>query len=202
MSNVRVRFLLVPLLALAATACSSGLVALGANVAGAALPAPRDRETEVRFGAQIREVDALQHRLVVTTDDGRTGTVRYDNATVIVRDQEHHPVSILEPADRVLIQARQDSQGQLIAARIDLHQPARTGVEEVEVTEVAGSILRADHEAGVLVVTTATGDVTVSIPSTAPQATLAYFRRLRVGGAVRLEAVPAAAGGLEIHRFL
>lgn len=200
MSIARFRLVLVPALTLAATGCGTGLAAVGANVAGAALPAARGQDTDRQISAEVREVDALQHRIVVTTDDGRTGTVRYDGATVVVLRQQHHPVSTLEPGDRVLIQARQDGQGQLVAVRIDVHQPVRAGAADV--VDVAGSVGRVDHEAGILVITTATGDVTVSIPATAPQATLDYFRGLRPGAAVRLEAVPAADGALEIHRFL
>lgn len=200
MSIARFRLVLVPALTFAATGCGAGLAAVGANVAGAALPAARGQDTERRISAEIREVDALQHRIVVTTDDGRAGSVRYDGATVVVRQQQHHPVATLEPGDRVLIQARQDGQGQLVAVRIDVHQPVRPGVADV--MDVTGSVNRIDHDAGILVVTTGTGDVTVSIPATAPRATLDYFRGLRQGAAVRLEAVPAAGGVLEIHRFL
>lgn len=201
MSVSRFRFILAAVLGLATTSCGGGIAAIGASAAGAALPAARGQETLRQISAEVRDVDALQRRIQVTTEDGRTGTVRYDDATVVVRRQEHHPVTSLEPGDRVLIQARQDAQGQLTAARIDVHQPARTAAIEA-VRIVAGSIASIDHDEGFLVVTTEAGAVRVTVPATSPQATLDYFRRLVPGAAVRLEAVPAADETLEIHRFL
>jgi hypothetical protein len=69
--------------------------------------------------AEVVEVDELQRRIRVTTDDGRTGTVLYDGNTLVVREGQHVTVRTLAPGEPVVIQVER-SDGQLYAVRIDV----------------------------------------------------------------------------------
>jgi hypothetical protein len=109
-----------------ATACGGGLAAIGSGVAGAALPAARGAPDEpVQEGqvtGELLEIDELQRRLVLTTDDGRSGSVLYDSDTKVVHRQEHHAIAFLERGDRVVIQTRQRGSGPVQAVRVDVHR--------------------------------------------------------------------------------
>jgi hypothetical protein len=204
------RVLSVSLLASSLTACGGGLVGIGSAIAGATLPAARDQSADetrqIQLSAEVREIDELQRRILVTTDDGRSGTVLYDAATLVVQREVHIPIRDLNRGDRIVVRARQDSHGLVHAERIDVQQPvapqdAPPPAAPV-VQEHAGTVSRIDLENGSLVLATTAGTVTLWLPDDAPQATRDYFRRLRAGDDVRLEAAAAAAGRLEIYRFL
>ena len=73
---IRMAFLL-PLLSPVA-GCGGGLAAIGSGVAGAALPAARGESShpvhEGQVIGEVLELDELQRRIVLTTDDGRSGS--------------------------------------------------------------------------------------------------------------------------------
>ncbi|HSJ06380.1 MAG TPA: hypothetical protein VK936_06750 [Longimicrobiales bacterium] len=187
-------------LALPLAACGGGLAAVGAGVAGAALPSARTQQgeetREVRVTGEVREVDELQQRILLTTEDGRSGSVRYDGGTVVVRQQQQYPVRTLERGDGVVVEARQDPQGIIRAVRIDVHRAAADARREV-----AGTVIRIDAETRELVVGTEDGEVTVWLPSDAPTALAERFRALAEGDEVRVEATSVTGGRLFIHRF-
>jgi hypothetical protein len=187
-------------LALPLAACGGGLAAVGAGVAGAALPAARSQQAEesreVQLTGEVREVDELQQRILLTAEDGRSGSVRYDGGTVVVRQQQHYPVRTLERGDGVVVQARQDAQGIIHAVRIDVHRPAAEARREV-----AGTVVRIEVDTRELVVATADGEVMVWLASDAPAELAERFSALAEGDDVRVEATPVAGGRLYIHRF-
>jgi hypothetical protein len=188
------------ILALPLAACGGGLAAVGAGVAGAALPSARsqqaDEDRTVQVTGEVREVDELQQRILLTTEDGRSGSVRYDGGTLVVRDQQHYPVRTLARGDGVVVQARQDAQGVILAVRIDVHRPAAEARREI-----AGTVARLDVEEGSLAIATTEGEGTVWLPSDAPPELAERFRGLEEGEEVRLEVTPTASGRLYIHRF-
>jgi hypothetical protein len=111
-------------LALTATACGVPLLSLGSSVGPALVESllPAGSGERGQLVAEIVEVDEVQRRIRVTTDDGRTGTVLYDTNTVVVRAQQHSTVKSLSPGEQVVIQVR-EADGHVYASRLDV-QPA------------------------------------------------------------------------------
>ena len=54
--------------------------------------------------------------------------------------------------------------------------------------QFTGRVGQIDYERGLFILQTQNGNYTVSLPYNPPQATVDYFRRLRTGDNVRLEA--------------
>lgn len=124
--HVKRRPLLLVALLLPATGCGGGLAAIGSGVAGAALPAAlgesKQAVQEGQVTGKLLELDELQQRIVLTTDDGRSGSVLYDSGTIVVYRQERHPIDFLRPGDRIVVQTRQQDSGPVQAVRIDVHR--------------------------------------------------------------------------------
>lgn len=114
----------VAALALAVPACGSPLLTLGSTLADAAFPS--DSAERGQLLAEVVEVDELQRRIRVTTEDGRTGTVVYDQNTVVVREQQHRPVRTIQPGELLLIQVERNGGGHLYATRVDVQPPDAT----------------------------------------------------------------------------
>jgi hypothetical protein len=114
----------VLVLALAATACGSPLLSLGSSLGPTLVESllPAGSGERGQLVAEIVEVDEVQRRIRVTTDDGRTGTVLYDTNTMVVRAQQHTTVKSLSPGEQVVIQVR-EADGHVYASRLDV-QPA------------------------------------------------------------------------------
>jgi hypothetical protein len=109
----------VVLLALSTAGCSSPLLSLGGALADAAFANGRGERGQLV--AEVVEIDELQRRIRVTTEDGRTGSVLYDQNTLVVADDQRHvTVRALAPGDRILVQVEQDQNRNLYAIRIDL----------------------------------------------------------------------------------
>lgn len=104
-----------------APACGSPLLTLGSTLADAAFSS--DSAERGQLVAEVVEVDELQRRIRVTTEDGRTGTVIYDQNTVVIRDQQNYTVRTLRPGDLLLIQVERNGDGHLYATRVDVQPP-------------------------------------------------------------------------------
>jgi hypothetical protein len=111
-------------LALTATGCGSPLFSLGSSLGPTLVESllPAGSGERGQLVAEVVEVDEVQRRIRVTTDDGRTGTVLYDTNTVVVRAQQHSTVKSLSPGEQVVIQVR-EMDGHVYASRLDV-QPA------------------------------------------------------------------------------
>jgi len=107
-------------IALAVPACGSPLLSLGSSLADAAFSSPSAERGQLV--AEVVEVDELQRRIRVTTDDGRTGSVIYDQNTVVVRDDRNHTVRTIRPGEVLLIQVERNGGG-LYATRVDVQPP-------------------------------------------------------------------------------
>jgi hypothetical protein len=196
------RRLLVIGAAITVTGCGGNTLGALGDVLGTVLGQPAGA-AQSQVAAEVLGVDARQQVVQVRTQEGQTGNVRYDQSTVVVYQQRQYPVTALERGDLVVLQL-QDMQGTLYTPRIDVQQSARerAGTGTGQVVQLAGRVAQLDQNAGMFVLQAQGGNVTVALPFNAPQATVDYFRRLRVGDNVRLEVIPVATGRAEIHRFL
>ncbi len=115
-----------PFLTAAATlvlfAGCSNLGSIG-NVLGSVLGGmggQRQQQQQQQLEAEIQQVDANSGRLYVRTQDGQNGTIRVDNNTMVVFNNQRYPVSSLDRGDIVRIQLQQTQNNELYAARIDV----------------------------------------------------------------------------------
>lgn len=192
------------MLVVALPACAGNtLGALGDILGGAGMPGSGGQQGQI--SAEIRQVNTQQQTIQVATPEGQTGNVYYDQNTVVVYRQQQYPVTALERGDLVMLQVQETAQGSLYTNRIDVQTSVRertgqTGAGAVQ--QFSGRVSQIDHNRGLFVLQLQSGTVTVSVPYNAPQATIDYFHRLRVGDNVRLEAAPVDAGVVQIYRFL
>ncbi|HEX2190005.1 MAG TPA: hypothetical protein VHG51_13955 [Longimicrobiaceae bacterium] len=199
----------VLVLALAASACAGGnLGGLGDILAGAAgLPGSGGQQDQVV--AEIQGLDTGRQLIQVRTQDGRTGSLLYDQNTVVVYQQRQYQVTNLERGDVVAIQVRQDTRGNAYASRIDVQQSVQertgqsTGGVNGGVQELTGRVGQIDHQRGWFQLQTAYGGtVTVTLPYNPGSTTLSRFNRLRSGDTVRLQGTPVGNGRVELYRFV
>jgi hypothetical protein len=194
------------LLAVALPACSgNSLGGLGDILGGAGAP---EGQQQGQISAEVQSINTGDQLIRVTTQQGQTGDVRYDQNTVVVYQQQQYPVTALERGDVVLLQVQEDSRGNLYAGRIDVQQSVqdRGGVSSSpssgDVREYYGRVGQIDTQRGQFMLQTQSGSITVTLPYNPPRATEDYFNRLRSGDNVRLEAVPTGTNRVEIYRFL
>ncbi|CAN5872341.1 hypothetical protein BH23GEM9_BH23GEM9_28920 [soil metagenome] len=188
---------------LAMTACSGNSLGGLGDVLGTVLGQPSGAGQPTQVSVEIRGVNTQQQIIQVATQDGQTGSVRYDQNTVVVYQQQQYPVTALERGDLAVVHV-QDVQGTTYVSRVDVTQSVqqRTGTGTGTLVQMAGRISRIDHTAGTFVLQTQSGNVTASLPYNPPQATSNYFHQLRVGHDVRLEATMIGTNRAEIYRFL
>jgi exosome complex RNA-binding protein Csl4 len=192
-------------LALAGTACGgNSLGTLGDIIGASSAPAGN---AQSQLTAEVRSVDSQRQRIELRTQQGETGWVQYDQNTAVVYRQQQYPVTALERGDVVVLQVQESAQGGAYVSRIEVQQSVQersgtTGGTGADLVQISGRIGQIDHDRGLFVLQGQNGNVTVSLPYNAPQATVDYFRRLRTGDSVRLEAAPLGSGRMEIYRFL
>ncbi len=107
------------------TGCSN-LGSIG-NVLGSVLGGAggQRQQQQQQMDVEIQQVDANSGRLYVRTQDGQQGTIRVDNQTQVVYNNQRYPVTSLERGDVVRIQTQQTQNNELYASRIDVLRSAR-----------------------------------------------------------------------------
>ena len=118
-----------PFLTAAATlvlfAGCSNLGSIG-NVLGSVLGGMGgQRQQQQSLDVEVQQVDANSGRLYVRTQDGQQGTIRVDNQTQVVYNNQRYPVTSLGRGDVVRIQTQQTRNNELYASRIDVLRSAR-----------------------------------------------------------------------------
>ena len=200
---------ILPLMAVAIVGCGGNTLGQIGEVLGQAAGVPAGTAQSGQLNAEIRGVDAQRQTIQVATQDGQTGSVRYDQNTVVVYRQQQYDVSALERGDIVLMQV-QSANGTMYVTRVDVQQSVqdRTGqttgsTATGSLMQFAGQVSQINHNEGWFVVRTSSNSTAmVTLPYNTPQATVNYFHSLRVGSNVRLEATSAGSGRYTIHRFL
>src|SRR5690606_37826322 len=102
---------------------------------------------------QIEGVNAQQQAIQVRTDQGQTGTVLYDQNTVVVYRQQQYPATALERGDIAVMQVQQIDQNRIYASRIDVQQSVqeRTGGQTQQggqMLQMSGRVGQVDHQRG------------------------------------------------------
>jgi hypothetical protein len=111
-------------LVLGLAGCSNPLVGIGSALAEVAFAGGQaERGERGQLVAEVMEIDELQRRVRLTTDDGRTGTVLYDDNTLVLRQEQRLTIRALQPGDRVVVEVEQDSGRNLVALRFDIQPP-------------------------------------------------------------------------------
>ena len=72
--------------------------------------------------AEVQQLDTQRQRISIRTAQGQTGSVLYDQRTVVVYRQQQYPVTALERGDIVEMQLQRVDQQRLYTSRIDVRQ--------------------------------------------------------------------------------
>ena len=181
-----------------------GLGTLGEVLGGVLTPAGgAGQQGQVRV--EIQGVDTQRQTIDVRTEDGQSGSVLFDQNTVVVYRQEQYSPAALERGDIAVMQVQQIDQSRIYASRIDVEQSVqeRSGeTTDQRLQRVTGRIVQIDHNRGYFDLQTQQGTVTVFLPADAGPANVEYFRRLRTGSSVTVEGYLASGNRLELYRFL
>jgi hypothetical protein len=201
---------------LAASGCAGGglggLGGLGDILAGAAgLPGSGQQgQGQGQVVAEVQGLDTQRRLIQVRTQNGQTGSLLYDQNTVVVYQQRQYQVSNLERGDVVAIQVQQTNQGSPYASRIDVQQSVQErggqstggggGVGQVQ--QFTGRVGQVDRQRGMFQLQTSySGNVVVSLPYNPSSTVVNQFNRLRSGDSVRLEGSEIGNGRVELYRF-
>lgn len=155
--------------------------------------------------AEIRFVDTRARSIELRTQDGRTGTVRYDDRTRVIYQQQEYPASALETGDVVRVRLV-DDRGESYAETIYVEQNVRDrggyGGGQANVTRFEGRVGYVDSERGTFELRAQQGTVTVTLPYNARREDIDQLRRLRSGDFVRIEGSLLSGSRVELVRFM
>ena len=112
---MKARILGLRLVALAAMLSATGCAQAGAlgEILGGVM-GPQGEGQQGQGGqvvAEIQQIDARQGVMQIRTQNGQTGTVRFDQNTRVVYQQREYNVTALERGDVVAFQVQQDQRG-------------------------------------------------------------------------------------------
>lgn len=117
---MRHRSLITAAMALVTLTGCSNMGSIG-NILGSVLGGMGGQQQQSQsIDVEIQQVDASRGALYVRTQDGQQGTIRVDNNTQVVYNNQRYPVTALERGDLVRIQTQQTQNNELYATRIDV----------------------------------------------------------------------------------
>ena len=192
----------------ALSGCGGNLGALGDILGG--MGGGQQGQGQGQLVVEIQGVDERRQSIQVRTQDGRTGTVRYDQNTQVIYRQQQYPVTALERGDVAEIQVQQLQNNEIYAQRVLVQQSVqeRTGQAGAtpqgtvgQMQQLSGRVGQVNGQAGLFELQTASGTITVSLPANATAQTVNRFRTLRQGESVTLEGSWVSAGMVELYRF-
>jgi hypothetical protein len=99
-----------------------GLGDILGSVLGGATGQGQGQQQAQTVQAEVQQLDTQRQRLSIRTSQGQTGTVLYDQQTVVVYRQQQYPVTALERGDVVNLQLQQTSQNDVYVSRVDVVQ--------------------------------------------------------------------------------
>ena len=159
---------------------------------------------------EVRYVDTQRQTLQVTTTQGQTANVYFDNRTRVIYQNQEYQVTNLEPGDEVGMRLQQDQRGNVYTDYIMVTRSVQerqggtvgTGTQSGGYRQLEGRVGYIDYNRGQFEVQASNGArVQVVLPYNTAGATADRFRRLRQGDYVRLEGRLVAQNRLELERF-
>ena len=181
------------------TACASGGGGIG-DILGSVLGGGQSAQNQVT--GTIQGVDTRNMQVVMTTSNGQTAYLTYDNQTRVQYQNQNYPVTALERGDEVT--ARVQASGN--AYYTDLISVTRsvataTGTTQNLVT-IQGTVRQIDYNAGWFYVEQSNGGtVTINMPYNVTRQDDDRFRSLRPGNTVRVYALPITNTRAEFRQF-
>lgn len=204
---------------LATTACAGGGLGGLEQVLGGVLGGGQQQNGQIV--AEVQGVDTRNQIIRVTTQQGQTGDLRYDQNTVVSYQNQRYDVTALERGDVVALQIQQLQNGQAYVQTVVVQQSVQDrnggtyggntggtyggntgGTYGNNVQQFTGRVAQVDYNQGWFSLQTSNqGTITVSLPYNPGAATTDQFRRLRQGDSVRLEGTVLANNRVELYRF-
>lgn len=199
-------------LGVAATGCSQ-LGTLGNVLGGVMQPGVGSGNAQV--SGTVRYVDTQRQMLQITTSNGQTGNVYFDNRTQVVYQQQSYPVTALEQGDQVQLQLQQDQQGNYYTNYIMVTRSVQdsggynsggynnTGTYGGynNVSQVEGRVGWIDYQRGQFSLVTTGRTYTVMMPYNSSAADANTFRNLRQNSYVRLQGQMVSNTEIQLTRF-
>ena len=192
------------------TACSQ-LGGLG-NVLGGVLSPSAGSGTGTVQGT-VRNVDTSRGMLQITTTNGQTGTVYFDNRTQVVYQQQNYNVTALEQGDQVQLRLQQDNQGNYYTDYILVTRSVQDanggynngtnngGYNNSGYTQAEGRVTWVDLQRGQFGLSTSRGNLNVLMPYNSNSTDAQRFRNLRQNDYVRVEGQLVNNSTLQLQRF-
>jgi hypothetical protein len=197
------------------TACSQ-LGGLG-NVLGGVLGPAAGSGTGGTVQGTVRAIDTQRGMLQITTTNGQTGNVYFDNRTQVVYQQQQYPVTALEQGDQIQAQLQQDQQGNYYTNYILVTRSVQesnggynnggynnggynTGTNSGYIT-TEGRVTWVDSQRGQFGLNSNRGALTVQMPYSANANDANTFRNLRQNAYVRVEGQMVSNNQLQLSRF-
>lgn len=189
--------------------CAGGnLGALGDVLGGVLGPAAGGQAQQGQVVVEVQGVDTQRQAIHVRTEQGQTGSVHFDQNTIVVYQQQQYPVTALERGDIAAMQIQQTSQNVLYTPRIDVQQSVqeRTGQASNGATgqmhQLYGQVRQVDHQNGFFQLQTQQALYTVVLPPNPGNATMQYFHGLRAGQNVTIEGTMSGTTRVDLYRFI
>ena len=155
--------------------------------------------------AEVRAVDTGRQELDIRTTDGQNATVRYDNRTRVIYQDQEYPVTALEYGDLVVLNLQQSGNSyytDVIQVRQSVQDRTGTGTATGALTRLSGTVGQIDYDRGLFELRTNNNvTVAVAMPFGASAADADYFRRLRRGDHVTVEGRYVTQNRFELDRF-
>lgn len=193
----------VAILAVAATGACSSTGGLG-NILGGVLGG-QGQNNEV--SGTVQNINGRNQELSLQQSNGQNVTLRYDNQTQVVYQNQRYSVSNLEYGDRITARiANGSNNNQYYTDLIQVDQSVsttngRNGTSS-NAQQFEGTVRNIDRTNGVFQLSGSNyGSLTVSLPYNVRQADLNRFQGLRNGDYVRLYGVLLNNSRVELRQF-
>ncbi|HEX6748329.1 MAG TPA: hypothetical protein VF092_13620 [Longimicrobium sp.] len=201
----------------AITGCSN-LGTLG-NVLGGVLGPATGSGSTGQVAGTVRYVDTQRQILQITTQNGQTGNVYFDNRTQVVYQQQNYNVTALEQGDQVQLRLQQDNQGNYYTDYILVTRSVQDanggynntggynngtnngGYSNSGYTQAEGRVTWVDLQRGQFGLSTNRGNLTVLMPYNSNSTDAGRFRNLRQNDYVRVEGQLVNNSTLQLQRF-
>lgn len=195
----------------AITGCSQ-LGTLGNVLGGVMQPGAGSGTGQV--AGTIRYVDTQRGMIQLTTTNGQTGNVYFDNRTQVVYQQQSYPVTALEQGDQVQMTLQQDQQGNYYTNYIQVTRSVQdnggynnTGgynngtYGSNNQVQFEGRVGWVDYQNGRFSLATNRGTYTVSLPYNTSSADANTFRNLRQNSYARVQGTQVSNTEIQLTRF-